>query len=342
MQKFLKTAALATAMALIGTAVFADIGMGAWGRIDFSPIASTNGEDLETRLTPGWGGSGRVGINFFGMSDNMGFNLNMIMDPGAAPNVGDITGVHVKFNDMIRLDYGRLQVDNVRGKLGGNFIIDGPDEDAFFNRFYPEQGAAISITPMDGLFIGASVNNKGTTRPLEETYKGIQVAAGYNIDGIGLIRAQYVGKGADVVNGTIANNVIQAAFNLRAVDGLNAEFSGTIGLDEGFAHRIVVGANYDADGLGIQFRFDSKIGDKFQIPHLGLGVTYALEAPLSLGVDVGAKDLLDENALAIVFGPYVRLGYGNGYFRACFKGTMPTQEGSKFKWDLPLRLEYWF
>ncbi len=333
MQKFLKTAVVALAMLLVASVAFADVSIGAWGRMDFYPAASA-GKDIVTKLGPGWGGNGRVGFNIHGTSDNLGFQTFITTDPHASPGYGDQTKIYLKFNDMFLLQYGIVEVDNLRGKIGGMNVIGTSEEDDIFTRFKPNSGAVLSVTPVDGLFIGLAVttgDNFYGPELAEKTYKGIQAGAGYEIDDIGLIRAQYIGSKDDGDNGKI-----QAAFQLTAVDSLNLDLGGTIGLNEKDAHSVNLGLTFGLDIVSLLFRADFSIGDDFEIPNLVLQAAFPVSS-FTLGLEVGAYKLL--NDFSMQFAPYLRMSYGNGYFRAAFHGTL---DGDDFAWAIPLRLEYWF
>jgi len=71
-----KLVATAAAAALLGTAAFADIKLGGWGRGVWLTGNAADGEDntVKTCATKSWGDTGpRVGVNLSGESENIGF-----------------------------------------------------------------------------------------------------------------------------------------------------------------------------------------------------------------------------------------------------------------------------
>lgn len=96
---------------------------------------------------------------------------------------------------------GMVQVDDLRGSVGdwgvGRRDIGSLDEDAIFDRFYPEAGVALSFYPVEGLFIGATFDAyKGEDEAgdwAENFYKGINVGFGYTVDEKFQIKAAYFG-----------------------------------------------------------------------------------------------------------------------------------------------------
>ena len=103
-------------------------------------------------------------------------------------------------------------------------------EDLTFNRFGGGVGAIVKVTPVKGLWAIASImpetytnDGKGNaiSIPKAETVFGnqSQYGVGYEIEGIGHIRAQYRGgsNAKDKDGNTILNSEIQAAFDLTAV-----------------------------------------------------------------------------------------------------------------------------
>jgi len=344
MQKFLKAAAIATVMALVATAAFAQITVGGWGRIDFVALSSSGAEgaDLITNMGPGWGGKGRVGVKIDGNSDNIGFSSHFNTDPtNGNLGFGDHAKVYLRFNDMFMLTYGRAEDQTLRGKLGGYTLIDSRDEDALFRRIYPGAGVILAVTPVDGFYFGASVDMADKT-VTEDVFRAIQVGAGYTIDGIGFVRAQYIGEGFSQVNGG-SPQCMEVAFQITAVDGLNADIGATIALAENTAHTVDLAASYKLDSLDFLFRTAMALGGgaDFALSQVTLSGSYALDFA-SIGLEVGAYNLLVEDGMSLQFAPYIRKGYGNGYFRAGMKGTLPLAENANFAWEIPLRIEYWF
>lgn len=104
---------------------------------------------------------------------------------------------------------GMVEVDDLRGTIGdwgvGRRDIGSLDEDAIFDRFYPQAGLALSFYPLEGLFIGATFDagpvlydDNGAILDdsavwAENFYKSINVGFGYTIDEKFQIKAAYFG-----------------------------------------------------------------------------------------------------------------------------------------------------
>lgn len=97
---------------------------------------------------------------------------------------------------------GMIEVDELRGSVGdwgvGRRDIGSLDEDAIFDRFYPQAGVALSFYPVEGLFVGATFDaykedGKDGGDWAENFYKSINVGFGYTIDEKFQIKAAYFG-----------------------------------------------------------------------------------------------------------------------------------------------------
>jgi hypothetical protein len=189
---------------MVGAFVFAEdaapagVTVGGWGRAGyvFATATGSSGTALTT-VFPNWSPGMRVGFSVNGHSANVGFDLNIDTNTNAASNnlgVGDNARIWVKPADFLRVDFGRAQIDNLRGKIGHDWadclngaVNEFGDEDAIFTRFYPKAGLVVSITPVEGLFIGASLDSQYTAGVFGKTsdaIAGIQVGAGYTIKDI--------------------------------------------------------------------------------------------------------------------------------------------------------------
>jgi len=326
-------------LSLVGTMAFAEITVGGWGRIDFITGSNTTNDTVAMYTGPSWASGARVGINFAGKSDNMGFNLNIDANGSNALAIGDQAKITAKINDMLTIELGKAQGDKLRGKLGGHQLISSAgDEDAIFKRFYPTMGTLINLTPVEGLYIGAALDPNTSTenKTAEVVMKNIQVGGGYTIPDVGLARVQYIGSDNDNAR------FVQAAFQLTAVKELNVDIGGKFAL--GAAQHTVTGAaSYSADAIGVMGRFLTSFGNN-QDTDLDVSAefTYKLADPYSIGAEFGFFDALVEASREVQGGAYLRLSYSNGYVRAGFQGTQRLASGSKFDWAIPVRLEYWF
>lgn len=299
-----KALAILMTLALVASAATAEVTWGIWGRGVFVPVQSTNvgtsatdataKSVLTTENVASWGGNQRLGFSINAASDNVGFHVDLTGDI-ASVGIGDQAKAWFKFNDMFKVEFGKVQFDALRGKIGDvggfqRYVGTNSDEDAIFTRFYPGNGAVVEITPVEGAVIAASVNpgSDAYSAIAENVYKNIQVGAGYTIAGIGQIRAQYIGNTGKITIGekksktyywndttkAIAstettdptgdvkfnNAKIQAAFNLTAVQNLNLDIGATIPLDSTM-DNVDVKAN---DGISVN------LGAKFTADKLGI------------------------------------------------------------------------
>jgi hypothetical protein len=232
------------AAALIASAAFAQVSIGAWGRGFFTPFAF-DGDKAVMQDGISWGSAAapRVGFTVAGSSENVGFVVDMNGDGGAI-GAGDCQYIWVKPVSMLNVMIGKTHDLTLRGdacfgmfnwlRVGaGNY-----GEDFIFTRTgngagSQLKGALVTLDPIEGLHIslGVNVNEDNWAQTGVDVKdimeKGVQVAAGYTIANVGTIKAQYIAKG----NGwTIEDKpadskwvhagMIEAAFDLTAVENL--------------------------------------------------------------------------------------------------------------------------
>lgn len=330
-----KALAILTALAVVGGAAFAEVNVGGWGRIGYVPYESVDGADATSTMLPGWGaGPGRVGVNFSGSSDNVGFNLNIDSNGGTLA-VGDQAKIWVKVNSMFQFQVGRVQQDVLRGKIGnwGAFGLESAgDEDAIFKRFNPDQGIQIDVTPLDGVYIGAAISGNGGL--FEDNLKNIQIGAGYVITDIGHLRAQYFGSALEDAANT---SKMQVAFALTAVENLLVDAGATIAIGEGAGDTSIVAAMKfsGVENLGLAARTGVVLGDDLGLVVAGQA-EYTVAAPLAVGVEGGFNNGSGGDSNTDI-GVYGKLGYSNGYgkFGFTYKTLSKTVA-------LPIFAEYWF
>jgi len=314
-------------LVLFTGSAFADVGVGAWGRAAFTPLKyitaeqangtvvkdPVTGDDVEgesyvyTRTT--WGGGIRVGVSLSGWSDYVGFNLDINGDDVWNIGAGDFVSIWAKpfSSDILKLTVGKFNEDVLRGKIGqftssdiNDLYFGGKGNDDIFNRFQAWKGFLISSAPIDGLFIGLLVKNDSADFLAPVAYRKMQIGAGYNISGIGHVRAQYIGgwsgtydlnskddmkyftppvtNAAGKIDWKDADDPsrIEFAFALTAVENLLVDMgfkyflpvtvtgSGSE-VKKSNGAQIALGVKYNIDAIGIGARFDMK--------GLGSGVT---------------------------------------------------------------------
>ncbi|GHU94911.1 hypothetical protein FACS189479_08110 [Spirochaetia bacterium] len=307
---------------------------------------------------PGWDGIGAaVGFEVHGKNatENIGFDAKLRFDSGNGKYYANdsTAGVWVKpFGNILKITGGQFQVDDLRGKIGGPSETQsvgsyfGGDEDAIITRFESgKAGAHFALYPVDGFSIHASFGSSGKlgdafgqwdsdgagdAKPISDAasiYGALHVGAGYAIPNIGFARVQYIGgkynKNPNLTYGGKAgdgNGKVQAAFQLTAVEGLNAE----LGLDFGIPVApgehdpaytvnsmpvgykdtyqppigIVLAAKYAAGDLGVLFRTRALLGESVKIDgvsdpyegglklEIGVEPTYKIAGIGTLGVDL--------------------------------------------------------
>lgn len=204
---------------------FADVSIGISGRgaarvFDFSGY--NNDYDNEAAKTAGaFGKDGSHSspatvfgeflndFNFSASTEDGMFGMNLDLEyavdsEGGFGNVSlpDQAKVWWMPTDWFLGQIGMVEVDDLRGSVGdwgvGRRDIGSLDEDAIFDRFYPQAGLALSFYPVEGLFIGATFDaykedGKDGGDWAENFYKSINVGFGYTIDEKFQIKAAYFG-----------------------------------------------------------------------------------------------------------------------------------------------------
>jgi hypothetical protein len=324
-------------------------------------IKDADGKDLPSEIYAGagitWGGpQARVDFRINGNSDYVGFGIHSAAESGSIAGNDNGANLWVKpfANDYLKLTVGTFIEDALRGKVGNldggfsNFVLGKtPEEDAIFNRFgagptestYGGNPASfmISSAPIDGVFIGLMVNGAlwnwggpGSGTRAIDAYRYLQAGAGYNIDGIGHVRAQYVGgwlgtidpadkdfikyygDGENVVwswpnwvfddNGDLESwagpqhmnfNLarIEFAFGLTAVEGLTVDLGAKIWMPLEFK-----------DAVKISKGIDISVGANFNMDAIGVGFRADVEGLNSYvrGIGPGVDDK-SANAMNMIF-----------------------------------------
>jgi hypothetical protein len=360
-------------------AVFADVTIGAWGRIILS-VSGSDVEDSETMMDmgPDWGSDGgRIGFSVKGNADKIGFVVDVNTNGATGYYTGDniVTGdqlkIWIKPIEMVTISAGRILVDSLRGKFGQSsaagdhlWIGGGDFEDKIFARNRFSHGVVAEIVPMEGVTINAGINYETAaedptvvTKSVEATVNTVQVSAGYNIEGIGLIRAQYLGYDVDA----ISTEDIQAAFALTMVEGLLVDIGLTIDVNDPDVGdpddpMVALGASYQiSDDISATLCANTQFSDMIPI-FLALTGTYSmgdasLNAELAFNMiqtDLGGDVTQTDTNIEIY--PFAKLGLGNGYCSAGVKISMSTMsvdvdgvdDVSVMAWSIPIVMEYWF
>ena len=289
------------AVAVAAGVAFADVGIGSWGRAIFSPVGTLDGGKTfvsnETISWMGGKGTSRMGFSVHGESENVGFNVDLKADGYSELGINDTAFFWAKPWSFLEVKIGKVQDDTGRGNLcygmfnwwrmGFGFT----GEDLTFTRFGnggggQANGAIVKITPIEGLWIIGAFNLNDTKSNTVEATKVFvnqsQYGVGYNINGVGSVRAQYIGQ-ANATNkdgDTVANGKAEVAFDLTAVDGLYV----TVGAQIPFA--------FDALDVSKTASNQVKIaaGADFKLAAVTLHAIVDARLPNTVSTSVGSTD----------------------------------------------------
>ena len=225
------------AVAVAAGVAFADVGIGSWGRAVWTPVAYDDA-DGKVKSWEGisWGGNfSRVGITVHAESENVGFALDMNADDYGNKGIGvhDIAHFWAKPWSWLEVKVGKTQDDTGRGNIAYGMFnwkrmgAGWTGEDVTFTRFGnggggQAQGAILKVTPVEGLWIIGAFDVQDNGEAVSTFGNHAQYGVGYNIEGIGHIRAQYIGgeNTTDCEGNRVAKDQINAAFDLAAVENL--------------------------------------------------------------------------------------------------------------------------
>ena len=252
---------------------------------------------------------------------------------------------------------GRFNEDILRGKIGDDnwhsYTVDMQGKDAIFHWFNGDVGALIGLTPVEGLYIGLLVpkfaqfsltkpeldytsgasdgNSNGDSNRALRVYERIQIGLGYEIQGIGLARAQFVGANGGITSFDFEKRTLsgdaprfEAAFAFTGVEGLTVDFGLKFWIpikdwldpadtwDEAKDEYVklektgtyfkglqfALGAQYALGDLGIAARVDAKMLENYESDDGNIKYT----APLNLNFHLWPSYNLGFATLGIDFG----------------------------------------
>ena len=376
-----KTLIAVAAAAALRTSAFAEITFGGWGRAIWAPVAS-NGGDAVTFTSTSWGGDGRIGFGMDFTSENVDMHADFKLEDGKA-EINDQLKIVVRPIENLSISIGKLQDDTLRGDCcfgSWNWLRPSwiSDEGITFSRTIDlNKGVAVKLTPVEGLVILAGIpvaNNGGeatdmghTSNLAEDAYKAAKVGFGYTIDGVGQIKAQFLGKGPNSNYGEDDTGDLEVAFKLSAVENLSAEvgFKMQILDDSDAANKhVALGARYQVnDACAVAASADVTLygnSDKDPSMAFGAGVDYALDNGIGLCADVRVAMPQNDIDPSIGFMVGASKGFSNGKLSAGFQGVSvaensgtglcgamkPAKDGALeadgFVWAVPVCFEYFF
>ena len=319
------------AVAVAAGVAFADVGIGSWGRAIFSPVGTLDGGKTfvsnETTSWMGGKGTSRMGFSVHGESENVGFNVDLKADGYSVLGINDTAFFWAKPWEFLEVKIGKVQDDTGRGNLCYGMFnwwrmgFGGTGEDLTFTRFGnggggQANGAIVKITPIEGLWIIGAFDlvehvGKWERPDYTEATKVFgnysQYGVGYNINGVGSVRAQYIGQ-ANAINkdgDTVANGKAEVAFDLTAVDGLYV----TVGAQIPFAFDAL-----DVSGTYPKASNQVKIaaGADFKLAAVTLHAIVDARLPNTVSKSEGSIDLKTTLGGRIGVGVGADVDFGNG------------------------------
>ena len=325
------------AIALAASSAFAGVGIGSWGRAIWAPVQG-DASGVSSWEGISWGGNTvRTGISIHGESENVGFNIDMNAD-GNGAGIGDTAYFWAKPWSWLELKVGKVQDDTGRGNGAYGIFnwkrmgLGWTGEDVTFTRFGNGEGgqgngAIVKVTPVDGLWIIAAMDVQDN-QPAEKTYlDNAQYGAGYVIDGIGHIRAQYIGQ----------SKKVNAAFDLTAVENLFVTVGAYVPVDgNGGAANVNAYANLKLDAVSLHALVTTSIASDF-----GFGVGIGADVDLGNGLGANFDVRYQKSDLSLLAG--LTKGLSNGMIGCGFQGDVEALDSNaKFKWAVPVVISAWF
>ncbi|WP_287054565.1 outer membrane beta-barrel protein [Treponema sp.] len=389
--------AVAAAAALTATSAFAEITFGAWLRTLTAPVAS-NGEDtvVGTANSWGWGArTARIDINGVSEDGKAGFAMNVFNDMSMDISAGDRAVLWVKPVDMIKISVGKY--DSPDNGLRGDFCygswnwlrpynwgFDG--EGLTFDGIW-RKGMMIEADPIEGLHAFVVIpmedaNADSYYKKAEDTYRNVQIGFGYAIDGVGKLKAQYIGDDSYTTDAegdrdeTKTTGQIGVAFDLNAVENLYVTVGARFGIADkdyapdylkmaftaGASYQVSDAMKFSVDGGYKQYqdktvgKDDDKKDNEFFV---GAGVDYTIMDGLNLAADVRYKNIGygkegDDGAISFLVGVNKSVS-SNGSLGIGFQGAtngcgfvqsdrkgLVANEADDFVWAIPVSVSVWF
>ena len=389
--------AVAAAAALTATSAFAEITFGAWLRTLTAPVAS-NGEDtvVGTANSWGWGArTARIDINGVSEDGKAGFAMNVFNDMSMDISAGDRAVLWVKPVDMIKISVGKY--DSPDNGLRGDFCygswnwlrpynwgFDG--EGLTFDGIW-RKGMMIEADPIEGLHAFVVIpmedaNADSYYKKAEDTYRNVQIGFGYAIDGVGKLKAQFIGDDSYTTDAegdrdeTKTTGQIGVAFDLNAVENLYVTVGARFGIADkdyapdylkmaftaGASYQVSDAMKFSVDGGYKQYQDKTvgKDGDKKDNEFfVGAGVDYTIMDGLNLAADVRYKNIGygkegDDGAISFLVGVNKSVS-SNGSLGIGFQGAtngcgfvqsggkgLVANEADDFVWAIPVSVSVWF
>ena len=321
MKKLIGTVAVA---ALLATAAFAELNMGAWVRTVVAPVAG-NGEDILSGWSNSWGygiRNARISFNFASEDGKIGMQYDVFGDGASGFGSGDYRAGWYKPADWVKFMVGHI--DNgytMRSDLSfgswnwlrpNNWVIE--DEGLTFNLGNAD-ALQVEFFPVEGLQILGrfSMPANGGFQEAYKMFETSTFAIGYTIGSVGTIKAAWNGNGSRFENDDYKYlGDVQAAFDLTGVENLYITLGAKVSIatsdyrDIYYANseednpdcfkfiKAALGASYQIlDNLKISASFGTQTYSKSDI---GIEVKHKPDFQFGVGLDVGLTDTLSLTA----------------------------------------------
>jgi hypothetical protein len=280
-----------------------------------------------------------------------GVKFDMDYQGGSTPSLDNVDSANVWLRPFpfAKITVGKFYDSALKGKVSlerdmalyaAGYV---PSGNVIFTQFVGTRldSAIITLTPLDGLFIGVQFGHINEASPAnnyaEEFFRTFQIGAGYYIPNIGHVRAQVIGRGRHANSNMLKYNVFEGAFAFTRVKGLTVDTGFKIGFggedfrsaSKGFQNSLAAGVNYNYQGkwgiVGLASYYFANDSDKSSAsnyvdsnmskpliaeplynPKAGLALegAYAINSTIMLGVNLNGSFVKDANKYGV--GGYVQ------------------------------------
>jgi hypothetical protein len=274
-----------------GNFLYAEIGLSAWGKGVFTPMAFSGEGSSVSAATFTSDTVPHIGASIFGKSENnkIGFLVDTIWNKNGI-SIGDNAKVWTQPFDFFKLTIGWFVEDDFRGSVGNTEFASwllpnsGQGEDAIFTRFQATAGAHLKLEPIkwldsawNGLVIEAAIGSNtgaestdgsfmrqeraprniwgvlgGDGNDLVDVYKAIHAGIAYTIPEIGFARAQFIGNNRSKLRRPTDNKNPEGQY---LVEGLSKNGDADI-IEAAFRFTGIEGFNADL-GVKIPLEFET-------------------------------------------------------------------------------------
>lgn len=202
-----KTLIAFAAAAALTSSAFAEITFGAWLRALTAPIAN-DGKDTVAAMGNSWGWgcrTARLNVNAAAEDGNIGFSMGVYNDADMSISAGDEAYIWGKPVDAVKISMGKYDNNTLRGdccygswnwlRPTSSWMI---EDEGLLMSGNGGTGLLVEATPVEGLYVQALVpaykKNADKALKAEEVYKNARAGFAYTIDGVGKLKAQYIGS----------------------------------------------------------------------------------------------------------------------------------------------------